>query len=97
MKRTTRTRTAGAVFTLLALGLLPALPACSGNGGPNPSGTLEATTVDVAPLIAGRVLEMRADEGDAVNVDVVDQHSAHVVHRQPQGAPAPHVQVLGPA
>jgi HlyD family secretion protein len=66
MNVTTRTRTTGAVFTLLALGLVPVLPACSGNGGPNPSGTLEATTVDVSPLIAGRVLEVRADEGDAV-------------------------------
>lgn len=65
MKKTTRTR--GAALALLALGLMAVLPACSGNGGPNPSGTLEATTVDVAPLIAGRVLDVRADEGDTVS------------------------------
>ena len=67
MKRTMRTRTAGAALTLLTLGAPLALPACSGDGGPNPSGTLEATVVDVAPLIAGRVVDIRADEGDTVS------------------------------
>lgn len=46
---------------------LAGLTACSGNGGPHPSGTLEATIVDVAPLIGGRVIEIRADEGDTVS------------------------------
>lgn len=58
---------------LAAAGVLPAIilaliiPACSGGNGAHPSGTLEATTIDVAPLIAGRVLEVRADEGDKVS------------------------------
>ncbi|MBZ0270189.1 efflux RND transporter periplasmic adaptor subunit, partial [bacterium] len=33
---------------------------------PDPAGTFEATEVDVAPLVAGRVLEVRADLGDRV-------------------------------
>jgi HlyD family secretion protein len=47
------------------LGLL-VLAGCGGGDGAHPSGTLEATVIDVAPLIAGRVLEARADEGDTV-------------------------------
>jgi membrane fusion protein YbhG len=54
------------ILATLALGVALVLPACSGNGGPNPSGTLETTVVDVAPLISGRVLDVRADEGDSV-------------------------------
>jgi HlyD family secretion protein len=50
----------------MALPALVALPGCGGDSGPHPSGTLEATVIDVAPLISGRVLQVRADEGDVV-------------------------------
>jgi HlyD family secretion protein len=40
---------------------------CSGDAGTaNPAGTLEATVIDLAPIVDGRVLEVRADEGDVV-------------------------------
>jgi membrane fusion protein YbhG len=43
------------------------LGGCGGDRrGPDPAGTFEATEVDVAPLVAGRVLEVRADLGDRV-------------------------------
>lgn len=64
---TKRTRTTDAAYTFVTLIPLLALLACSRNDGPNPSGTLEATVVDVAPLIEGRVLEVRADEGDTLS------------------------------
>jgi HlyD family secretion protein len=71
MTRNTRMTTiAGAARSTArwpALLALAGLTACSGSGGPHPSGTLEATIVDVAPLIGGRVLEVRADEGDTVS------------------------------
>jgi HlyD family secretion protein len=51
----------------LALALAPTLPACDGGDGPHPSGTLEATIVDVSPLLAGRVLDVRAEEGERVS------------------------------
>lgn len=59
---------AAALRSLLgALALLPALAACGKEESPpEPSGTLEATEVDVAPLLTARALEIRADEGDAV-------------------------------
>jgi HlyD family secretion protein len=37
-----------------------------GEGASRPSGTLEATEVSVSPLLQGRVLEVRADEGARV-------------------------------
>lgn len=65
MARSYRMR--GAVTTLIAGTLALVVPGCGGDGeGPNPSGTFEATEVDVAPLVAGRVLEVRADLGDLV-------------------------------
>ncbi len=67
MRTTTPTRITGTTRAALALGVMLVLPACSGNGGPHPSGTLETTVVDVAPLISGRVLDVRADEGDSVS------------------------------
>lgn len=65
MRKHGRTRTA-TTHSGLALALMLMLPACGGNDGPHPSGTLEATVVDIASLIAGRVLEVRVDEGDTV-------------------------------
>jgi len=57
MKRTTLILTFPA---LLALG-------CGLNGGgPDGSGTIECTQVDLAPQVSGRILEITADEGDVV-------------------------------
>jgi len=53
--------------TPVFLTLMLVFASCDGGGGTNPSGTLEATVVDVAPLIAGRVLDVRADEGETVS------------------------------
>jgi HlyD family secretion protein len=66
-RRPTRITTMGRWARWPALLALAGVTACGGNGGPHPSGTLEATVVDVAPLVAGRVLEVRADEGDTVS------------------------------
>lgn len=55
--------------SLLAGGLLAAgvlLAACGQAGRPNPSGTLEATAVDLAPALTGRVLAVGAGEGQPV-------------------------------
>jgi HlyD family secretion protein len=55
---------AGAVF---ATGLTLLGSGCGGDDhGPDPAGTFEATEVDVAPLVGGRVREVRADLGDRV-------------------------------
>ncbi len=54
--------------------LLHALLACGGaaEGPPTYTGTIEVTEVDVAPLVPGRLLEVRVHEGDAVRAgDVV--------------------------
>lgn len=56
-------RIMGAVGGMILLAA--ALGGCGGDGA-NPSGTFEATTVDVAPVIAGRVLAVGADEGETV-------------------------------
>lgn len=43
------------------------LLSCAGDKGAQaPSGTLEATEIRLAPALAGRVLEMRAKEGDTI-------------------------------
>lgn len=52
---------AACVMALCVLG-------CGNNGGPNPSGTLEATTIDVAPLVGGKVLHVGANEGERVQL-----------------------------
>jgi HlyD family secretion protein len=58
-----RMRGGAAVLALAAW----AVSGCgNGSGGPNPSGTLEATEVDLAPTLAAKVLEVRADLGDRV-------------------------------
>ncbi len=50
---------------LLLLALLVAA-GCGDGGGANPSGTLEATEVDVSPLLSGKVLAVGAKLGDRV-------------------------------
>ena len=58
-------QTFGAGYFLLMLILL--LTGCSSkNGGPNPSGTLEATKVDVGTTLPARILEVRVAEGDRI-------------------------------
>ncbi len=45
------------------------LHGCGYNGhDANPSGTLEATSVTISPVVNGRILEIRVDEGDRVSV-----------------------------
>ncbi len=52
---------------LAGLFLCTVLSACGkGDELANPSGTLEATEVDLSPLLTAKVLEVRADEGDTV-------------------------------
>jgi len=43
------------------------LVGCGGGGGPNPSGTLEATEVDIAAGLAAQVVEVRTQLGDRVS------------------------------
>jgi len=59
----TEFRTLGVVGLMILL--MAAITGCAGDGA-NPSGTFEATTVDVASVIAGRVLAVGADEGEMV-------------------------------
>jgi HlyD family secretion protein len=47
------------------LGLL-ALAGCGRGAAPNPAGSLETPTVDLAPLVTGRVLRVGAAEGERV-------------------------------
>jgi HlyD family secretion protein len=59
----------GAVAPLVLALTLAAVwvPGCGrGSKGANPSGTLEATEVDIAPTIAAKVLVVRAELGDRV-------------------------------
>jgi HlyD family secretion protein len=60
-----RIRAAAGIFAGLFLWVT--LSAC-GNGDEfaNPSGTLEATEVDLSPLLTAKVLQVRTDEGDTV-------------------------------
>lgn len=51
----------------LVVGIALANGCGAGPGGANPSGTLEATEIDLAPAIAGRVLEVRPQLGDRVS------------------------------
>ena len=51
---------------LLGIAALAALAGCGGDGAANPSGTLETPTVDLAPLVTGRVLRIGATEGQRV-------------------------------
>lgn len=48
------------------LAALALLMGCTDRDLPNPSGTFEATVVDVATVIAGRALAVRPQEGEAV-------------------------------
>ncbi len=55
---------------LLSIVFAPAVFSTAGcadeKGGPNPSGTLEAVEIDIAPSMTGKALEVRADLGDRV-------------------------------
>jgi HlyD family secretion protein len=56
-------------ITLTLIGTTFALSACRGNEDPNLvrlNGRLEAPTVDIAPKVPGRVLEVRVREGDRI-------------------------------
>ncbi|MFZ5434471.1 MAG: HlyD family secretion protein [Calditrichota bacterium] len=55
------------LFILLAIVTGALLFGCGGKREINPSGTLEATEVDIASTIAGRILEVRFELGDAVS------------------------------
>ncbi len=61
-------RSLRAMMTALASVCVCATLAACGNGGKlaNPSGTLEATEVDLSPQLTAKVLQVRADEGDTV-------------------------------
>lgn len=51
----------------LLAGLVVLLSACGGDGGPlRVSGTIEIREIAVAPLVAGRLIALRRDEGDTV-------------------------------
>lgn len=53
----------------LAIIALSVFAGCGKNSnGLRPSGTLEATEVSISPLLSGRVLELRKQEGDEVKV-----------------------------
>ncbi len=57
------------LLLVLASGALLLLGGCHRNGGPETiilNGRLEAPTVDLAPKVAGRVLEVKVHEGDRV-------------------------------
>jgi len=55
------------VTCMVALIFIAVISGCSGNGKqPNPSGTLEATEVNLAPSMAGRVLTVVPKLGDKV-------------------------------
>jgi HlyD family secretion protein len=51
---------------LVALAALATVGCGNGEDLANPSGTLEATEINVAPLLTARLLDIRADEGDRV-------------------------------
>lgn len=53
-------------FLLLTVAVLFVNACSSDNAGPNPSGTLEATEVEIASEIAARILEIRKDLGEDV-------------------------------
>ena len=56
----------GSLRRVAAAAFLAAAAGCVGDGAPNPAGTFEAETVDVAPVESGRALRVAADEGDRV-------------------------------
>jgi len=51
-----------------ALLLLLVVAGCGDGKGANPSGTLEATEIDVAPLLSGKILRVGAELGEKVTV-----------------------------
>ncbi len=78
--------------TMLLVVLSAGLLAGCGKGkkGPNPSGTLEATEVDLAGTWAGKVLEVRVREGDHVakgdTVVVLDTDLLRLQRRQSEAS-----------
>lgn len=74
-----RLRVLAVVVIAAAAGLYFALPrAGSNNGRIEGSGSIEATQVDIAPKVAGRVVALRVREGDKVAVDQVVAELDHV-------------------
>jgi len=62
-----RARWIGTVLSIpLALAAWSAAGCSREEAGPNPSGTLEAAEIDIAPSMTGKALEVRADLGDRV-------------------------------
>lgn len=49
----------------LAVACAVSVAGCGAGGGPNPSGTLEATEVDLSPLVGGRATSVRVELGDS--------------------------------
>lgn len=67
-KRTQWSRTSGLGKRLLPLLVASLLLGCSsGNNGPNPSGTLEATQIDLGSTLPARIAAVLVNEGDAVS------------------------------
>ncbi|MCB1164393.1 efflux RND transporter periplasmic adaptor subunit [bacterium] len=54
-------------LVLLALGAAALSTGCDSNGDANPAGSLETPTLDLAPLVTGRVLRVGAEEGQHVD------------------------------
>ncbi|MFH0883134.1 MAG: HlyD family efflux transporter periplasmic adaptor subunit [bacterium] len=75
---------------LLALSLAVLAGCGSSKKGPNPSGTLEATEVDLAGTWPGKVLEVRVREGDHVkrgdSLVVIDTDLLRLQRRQSEAA-----------
>ena len=61
----TRSRALG--LALVALGAAMLGSGCDKNGDANPAGSLETPTLDLAPLVTGRVLKVGAEEGQRVD------------------------------
>ena len=61
----TRSRALG--LALVALGAAMLGSGCDKNGDANPAGSLETPTLDLAPLVTGRVLRVGAQEGQHVD------------------------------
>jgi HlyD family secretion protein len=69
----TTTATTRVLVAVVAVGVAVAASRCrgTGNGPQRASGYVEATEVRVAPEVGGRVVEVKVDEGDRVEVGTV--------------------------
>jgi HlyD family secretion protein len=63
----TPTLTAAAAVAVASLLAATLLAGCGRDHRPNPAGTFEVTTVDVAPLLSGQALRVTRDEGERVD------------------------------